>query len=44
MELATHNENKKDNLIIYYQNTRRLHNKKHELSTIFLNRNLKALI
>lgn len=44
MELATRNEDKKDNLIIYYQNTRRLHNQKDELSTIFLNRNLKSPI
>jgi len=44
MELATHNENKKENLITYYQNTRRLHNQRHELSIIFLNRNLEVLI
>jgi len=35
MELATHNEDKTDNLIIYYQNTRSLHNQKDELTTIF---------
>ena len=42
MKLATHNEDKTDNLIIYYQNTRSLHNQKDELTTIFLNRNLKS--
>ena len=36
MELATHNEDKTDNLIIYYQNTRSLHNQKEK------NRNLKS--
>ena len=40
MKLSTHNENKTDNLIIYYQNTRSLHNQKDELTTIFLNGNL----
>ena len=42
MKLATHSEDKTDNLIIYYQNTRSLHNQKDELTTIFLNRNLKS--
>jgi hypothetical protein len=42
MELATCNEDKTDNLAIYYQNTRSLHNQKDGLTTIFLNRNLKS--
>ena len=43
MELATRNEDKTDNLIIYYQNTRSLHNQKDGLTTIFLNKNPKSL-
>ena len=42
MKLATHNEDKIDNLFIYYQNKRSLHNQKDEPTTIFLNRNLKS--
>ena len=36
MELMTNDEEKKNNLIIYHQNMRSLHNNKEELSTMFL--------
>ena len=36
MELMTNDKEKKNNLIIYHQNMRSLHNNKEELSTMFL--------
>jgi len=36
MELMTNDEENKNNLIIYHQNMRSLHNNKEELSTMFL--------
>jgi len=36
MELMTNDEEKKNNLIIYRQNMRSLHNNKEELSTMCL--------
>jgi hypothetical protein len=36
MELMTNDEEKKNNLIIYHQNMRSLHNNTEELSTMFL--------